>query len=378
MADFPDDIYTPRETENLPGIEYDSAQKRFLFSEDFQNLGGEINAIETFLNPITDFVGQAGKVVKVNDTEDSFEFGDGGGGGGAVDSVNGHVGVVVLDASDVGAEPAFGFTAEDVSNKDSAPSLGTSDAKYPTQKAVKTYVDSSIYYQGVALSGASFVSLFFPNNSAGDTDLYVVPSGKRLILLTAGAQNYSASTRVGQLEIKNAGSYYKFTAGLSIGANISAVWPTLGMILEYGDTLSLNLAASSANINVYFRAILCDDVSSVKSARIFALASGDNTLYTVPSGKTLFLLSFDITISTQPTAVRIFNNSGASRDYTMNFVPSGNSVGNLNKASVTSGVGNGTIGNLTGMVNLSAGDFININCSNGASYSFVWVSFIEV
>ena len=32
------------------------------------------------LSPITDFEGQAGKVVKVNDAEDVLEFGEGGGG----------------------------------------------------------------------------------------------------------------------------------------------------------------------------------------------------------------------------------------------------------------------------------------------------------
>jgi hypothetical protein len=57
MSDFPDAIYTPRETENLPGISYDPANKRNMYSEDFQNLGAEINAIETILgtNPQGDF-----------------------------------------------------------------------------------------------------------------------------------------------------------------------------------------------------------------------------------------------------------------------------------------------------------------------------------
>lgn len=49
MSQFPDAIYTPRETENLPGITYNPANKKSLYSEDFQNLGAEINAIETAL-----------------------------------------------------------------------------------------------------------------------------------------------------------------------------------------------------------------------------------------------------------------------------------------------------------------------------------------
>lgn len=57
MSEFPDAIYTPRETENLSGIVYDPADKKNMYSEDFQNLGSEINAIETILgtNPEGDF-----------------------------------------------------------------------------------------------------------------------------------------------------------------------------------------------------------------------------------------------------------------------------------------------------------------------------------
>lgn len=49
MADFPTSIFTMRETENLPGISYDATQKRNLYSEDIQALGGEITSIETIL-----------------------------------------------------------------------------------------------------------------------------------------------------------------------------------------------------------------------------------------------------------------------------------------------------------------------------------------
>jgi hypothetical protein len=41
-----------------------------------------------------------------------------------------------------GKQNALGFTPEDVSNKDTTTTLGTSDTKYPSQKAVKSYVDA--------------------------------------------------------------------------------------------------------------------------------------------------------------------------------------------------------------------------------------------
>jgi hypothetical protein len=48
-AKYPTQLYTERETENLPGILYDADKKQNLFSEDFQRHAEEIIAIETAL-----------------------------------------------------------------------------------------------------------------------------------------------------------------------------------------------------------------------------------------------------------------------------------------------------------------------------------------
>jgi len=63
------------------------------------------------------------------------------------------------EAAEATLQPLLGFTAENVANKDTTTSLGTSDAKYPSQKAVKTYVDA-------AIAG-------FSGTLAGDTDVLI-------------------------------------------------------------------------------------------------------------------------------------------------------------------------------------------------------------
>lgn len=115
-AQFPNDIYEERDTENLPGIVFDADKKQNLYSEDFQNHAAEIIAIEETLgeNPqgayetvlawltdlassiggiVTAFIGlsdvpasyeeQAGKILAVNAEEDALEFIDAPTGGGA-------------------------------------------------------------------------------------------------------------------------------------------------------------------------------------------------------------------------------------------------------------------------------------------------------
>jgi len=49
MAEFPNSVFSPRPTENLPGITFDPDDKKNLFSEDYQALGDEIKAIEESL-----------------------------------------------------------------------------------------------------------------------------------------------------------------------------------------------------------------------------------------------------------------------------------------------------------------------------------------
>jgi hypothetical protein len=56
MSIYPDTIFSPRETENLPGLSRSGATgkalKQNLFSEDYQDLGGEINALQTILGTL--------------------------------------------------------------------------------------------------------------------------------------------------------------------------------------------------------------------------------------------------------------------------------------------------------------------------------------
>lgn len=49
MANYPTGIWVPRDTENLPGITYDPADKKNMFAEDFSIPADEIVAIETIL-----------------------------------------------------------------------------------------------------------------------------------------------------------------------------------------------------------------------------------------------------------------------------------------------------------------------------------------
>lgn len=54
---------------------------------------------------------------------------------------------------------ALGFTPENAANKSTTTTLGTSDTLYPTQNAVKTYIDTETAKRGYSLNGGIYVSL---------------------------------------------------------------------------------------------------------------------------------------------------------------------------------------------------------------------------
>jgi hypothetical protein len=87
------------------------------------------------------YVGQANKKVIVNNDETALIFVENN--ESSVTSVNGQTGDVILDYNDVGAQQELGYTPENVANKENI-TLDISESKYPTNKLVKEYIDTSL------------------------------------------------------------------------------------------------------------------------------------------------------------------------------------------------------------------------------------------
>lgn len=116
-----------------------------------------------------------------------------------VQSVAGRTGNVVLDKIDVGLsnvnntsdldkpistatqtalnakQDSLGFTPENIANKSTNTNLGTSDTLYPTQKAVKTYVDSAITAGVVDATSTTKGILKLTGDLGGTADSPTVP-----------------------------------------------------------------------------------------------------------------------------------------------------------------------------------------------------------
>jgi len=138
-----------------------------------------------------------------------------------------------------GKQTALGFTPEDVANKSTNTSLGTSNSLYPSQNAVKSYVDTGL---GTKLSDV--VSDTTPQ-LGGNLDL----NEKAISVIATAGESVVAGNL---LYLKNDGKYWKAsntsettsTTSLAI-ANASISADATGEVIVYGTFTTTGLTAGS-------------------------------------------------------------------------------------------------------------------------------------
>jgi len=234
------------------------------------------------------------------------------------------------------------------------------------------------------LSGGVPKNIFVSHITSGNVDLYTPAAGKRALVSNFTVYNDSAGTPTGYPEVKVSATYYPLA---SVAATIAANTTSnivFGLILDSTTTLAFN-AGTTAVINVWASIIEYDATVPVFSKYVAGLASGNNTIYTVTSGRTGCLLSTTSSnkdaafgLNTGAKSVGYFNGSGGSRTITVNLVPSGGSVATTNLFGFSISTGNNALyAGAVGSACLSAGDFVNIATDANTATQFAWVNVIE-
>ena len=126
MATYPNNLYEPRNFENLPGLNRLTADKKNLYAEDLNETNAEVVAIETILgkNP-------NGAYASVKAWLEALASGGGGGTWGTITGTLSNQLDLALALSE----------KEATANKKTS-LTDNSDTYYPTQKAVKTAIDA--------------------------------------------------------------------------------------------------------------------------------------------------------------------------------------------------------------------------------------------
>jgi len=224
---------------------------------------------------------------------------------------------------------------------------------------------------------ADYVSAFASVNT-GDTDLYTVPTGKKAIIATRTLYNSSAGNITYYFQIKVSSTYYPISAATLLASGADSSSPSIpgSIVLGAGESIAVNTVTNNG-LNIWMKVIEFDATfAGVKTSRILNLANGDNTLYTVPSGKTALILGTNLDIS--PGTLNLSNRSGAARNITVYIVPSGGSAGTTNQIFQTTAVGSGALQQFTMNVSMDSGDFIVVNTNSGTAGQHAYVTYMEI
>lgn len=226
--------------------------------------------------------------------------------------------------------------------------------------------------------------------ASGENDLGTPASGKRWLLLSAHAVNPTGGSITLTAKIKNASVYWPGGAGNAIGATshgqILASLVALP-VFDNTDTLSIHASASGAAVEV--SVLEFADTSALKSAKLWDLSTGHNTLYTCPSGYSAVCVgargSSTIPYALSPYETLYYrNDSGGTRTYSWALVDSGDTpdtpgagANALQGVAATLSTGNlSAIGQ--GFIGFEAGDYLSINVDSGTGSQAAWTNLLEV
>lgn len=225
--------------------------------------------------------------------------------------------------------------------------------------------------------GAEYLRVFQALLSLGDNDLYTVPAGKRVFVLLNTFYNTTANPRIARTEVKIGGTYYAISQATTVNANVAAAATVpLQPILEAGDILAINTDGGAA-LNTEFRLLQFDNTFGLKTARLLSLASGNNTVYTVPAGKKAWPFNTNPNNSLNgDAAIGYVNRSTAARAIASFFVPSGQSAIQL---ATVGAQADGTIGiaNRCAPSLMTAGDAAVISTNSANAEQTAWLNVYE-
>lgn len=229
---------------------------------------------------------------------------------------------------------------------------------------------------GRELINAAAKSFSGQTSGSGNVDVYTVPAGKR-VQVTIDFYNTSAGSLNVFPELKRSATYYRLGTNVSVGASLRSNTPSPYLFEgASGDIVAFNAAGSG--LNWWASVVEFDDTSAQRCPINLALASGDNTLYTVAAGKTASAMNSGWTeFATTVGTIQVSNSSGGSLNYKSNVVLSGGTVGASNQRDASTAIANGVVTGIAAVGKLSAGDFISVNTTSSTATQVAWVCVSE-
>lgn len=230
---------------------------------------------------------------------------------------------------------------------------------------------------GTSLPGVTYPLASINGCIIGDNDVYTVPAGRRALVLDPYYWNPTVSTATLRTNWKIGGVYYPliFTTSLGASAAFNSFGP-VGIVMEAGESISVN--SNLALVNFWFNIVEFDNKSGLKTAKLTTLISGNNVIYTCPTGKTSTILSDMGTLGSFTSSSLFFtNNSGSTITYSGWAIPNGSSA-ITNNLFGTSTLTTGTVLTFPFRCDFAPGDNITFASNVATSAALIALTVSEV
>jgi hypothetical protein len=300
---------------------------------------------------------------------------------GGVTSFNTRTGAITLTSTDV--TDALGFTPENVANKSNDTALGTSATLYPTQNAVKTYVDSATA-GGIILQGDWNAATNTPNIT-GTTQ-----TGFAWRVSVAGNTNLGGITDwlVNDLAVKSATGWIK----IDNTESVTSVFGRFGTVVAQSGDYNTDLVTEGTT-NLYFTTARAR--TSISAGTGITYDSGTGVISSSGGSVTSVGLSMPsaFTVTNSPvtsTGTLTVTGAGTTAQYirgdgtlatlpsVSGFVPYTGATANVDLGTHAIIASNGTFsssgsGNTVGITH-SSGSGIALNISKGGNGEGIYVN----
>lgn len=218
---------------------------------------------------------------------------------------------------------------------------------------------------------ASFVDSSGTMEARATTTIYTVPVGKKLMVYAVGILNKESLTTTIKV-YKESGGVYDFIGG---SLNISSLGRTTtlfgnsGFVLNEGENLAVVSSTSSIN---YFGMVgaLIPSTSTYKTIATSSITTSTTTLYTVPVGKTAYIVPTNSAIS----YISISNNTGVNVNYTT-YVGTSATTTTLRSINVLANTGTSQGVHVDRI--LSSGESIYVASGSDLPGQYAWVTLYE-
>ena len=235
-----------------------------------------------------------------------------------------------------------------------------------------------------SLYKSKYIKIYGSSLTIGDTDLYTVPVGRKCFIGFDAFMGYNETGgTVGFYpQIKINDSYFRMLASQNVTtANAVAESSShiLPMVLNAGESFSIH-CATTAGFNFWIPALEFDEQETrLGSGRVINLASGNNTLYTVPHGKCAIPLQIALGSASSSTAhLRCSNGTGGTVAYIVYILPQGAVAGLGYKIGTTASTSTLNVSFHYVRSVLSEGDSLVVNTDSGDAGQMAWFPYFEI